>query len=58
MQEWRPTNAGGYDDGLDAAAGALSLEPVRLRRQYAAGGKIWSGSGGGYAAITDFNVLE
>ena len=57
MQEWRPTNAGGYDDGLDAAAGALSLEPVRLRRQYAAGGKIWSGSGGGHAAITDFDVL-
>jgi len=58
LQEWRPSNAGGYDDGLDAAAGALSLEPVRLRRQYANTGKIWSGSGGGHAAITDFDVLK
>lgn len=58
MQEWRPASLGGYDDGLDAAAGALSLEPVRLRRHYATGGKIWSGSGGGHAAVTDFDVLQ
>lgn len=34
MQEWRPGKAGGKDDGLDALAGALSLEPVRIKRHY------------------------
>ncbi len=58
MQEWRPSNKGGYDDGIDAAAGAISLEPVRLRRHYTAGTKLWSGSGNGHAAITDFDVLQ
>lgn len=29
MREWRP-GARGYDDGLDAVAGALSAEPVRI----------------------------
>lgn len=58
MQEWRPSNKGGYDDGIDAAAGALSLEPIRLKRHYAPGGKLWSGSGSGHAAVTDFDVLQ
>ena len=58
MQEWRPTNKGGYDDGIDAAAGALSLEPMRLKRHYASGAKLWSGSGSGHTAITDFDVLN
>lgn len=58
MAEWRPTASGGHDDGLDAAAGALSLEPLRLRRYYHTGGKIWSGSGSGHVAITDFDVLK
>lgn len=31
MRGWRP-GGGGRDDGLDAVAGALSLEPVRLGR--------------------------
>ncbi len=31
MQEWRPGGKG-RDDGLDAVAGALSLEPVRVKR--------------------------
>ncbi len=56
MQEWRPSLKGGHDDGLDAAAGALSLEPMRLRRYYTGAGKIWSGSGGGHAARTDFDI--
>ncbi|MCA8907274.1 MAG: phage terminase large subunit [Rhodospirillaceae bacterium] len=30
MREWRPGQNAGHDDGLDAVAGALSLEPVRL----------------------------
>ncbi len=57
MQEWRPSLKGGHDDGLDAAAGALSLEPMRLRRYYTGAGKMWSGSGGGHAAHTDFDIL-
>jgi len=31
MREWRP-NGGGHDDGLDAVAGCLASEPVRLGR--------------------------
>jgi len=31
MRDWRP-GAGGTDDGLDAVAGALAMDPVRLRR--------------------------
>lgn len=31
MRDWRP-GGGGRDDGLDAVAGCLSLEPVRLDR--------------------------
>jgi len=56
MQEWVPSAKGGHDDGIDAAAGALALEPVRIRKQYVTGGKIWSGSGSGHAAMTDFDV--
>lgn len=32
MREWRPGIARGHDDGLDALAGALSLQPVRIER--------------------------
>ena len=32
MREWRPGAQRGHDDGLDAVAGALSLEPVRIKR--------------------------
>ncbi|MQX35469.1 phage terminase large subunit [Roseospira navarrensis] len=35
MREWRP-NGGGHDDGLDAVAGCLASEPVRLGRGAAA----------------------
>lgn len=57
IQEWRPSLKGGHDDGIDAAAGAISLEPMRLRRYYTITGKMWSGSGGGHAAQTDFDIL-
>lgn len=30
MREWRPTQTNGRDDGLDAVAGALSQEPIRI----------------------------
>ncbi len=32
MAEWNPQRAGNHDDGLDAVAGAISLEPIRLSR--------------------------
>lgn len=35
MREWRPNAARGRDDGLDAAAGALSCEPWRFDRSAA-----------------------
>lgn len=56
MAEWKPLARGMRDDGLDAAAGALSLEPVRVPRSFATQGKIWSASGNGFAAVTDFDV--
>ncbi len=43
MREWRPGLKNAKDDGLDAAAGALSLKPVRLPRQYHAGRASWQG---------------
>lgn len=30
MREWRPTSSNAKDDGLDATAGALSQEPIRI----------------------------
>lgn len=30
MREWRPTSTNAKDDGLDAVAGALSQEPIRI----------------------------
>ncbi len=56
MQEWKPSAKGGHDDGLDAVAGALSLEPVRLKRQYNNFGKLWTGVGHGHTANTQFDV--
>lgn len=56
MSEWRPDGKNMKDDGLDAAAGAIGLEPVRLARSYCTKGKTWSGSGSGHAAVTDFDV--
>jgi hypothetical protein len=32
MREWRPGLSNADDDGLDAVAGAISLEPIRLTR--------------------------
>lgn len=56
MQEWQPGLAGAKDDGLDAAAGALSLEPVRIRKNYNPSAKLWSGSGNGHVARTEFEI--
>ncbi len=61
MKEWRPEIKGkNCDDGLDAVAGALSLEPIRIhhgwlkRAQQKQGD--WRGSGVGFSAETDFSV--
>lgn len=32
LEEWHPDRRSGHDDYLDAVAGAISLEPVRVRR--------------------------
>jgi hypothetical protein len=56
MREWRPER-NGRDDGLDAVAGALSLEPIRLRYgAVQAGRQSWTGSGKTHMADTDFTV--
>lgn len=55
MQEWRP---GGktYDDGIDAVAGAISHQPVRLKRLYGAGGQSWMKNTKNHKAKTDFKI--
>lgn len=56
MQEWRPGSSKGHDDGLDAVAGALSLQPVRLKRLTAQGGHGWMKTGKTHTAQTEFEV--
>ncbi len=59
MQEWRPGRTGGHDDGLDAVASALALQPVRLRAEIFSGRPQWHVNRGGgttHNARTDFDV--
>ena len=56
VQEWRPGRKCGRDDGLDAVAGALSQEPVRLKHYYSGARQSWQGGGGVHEAKTDFEV--
>jgi hypothetical protein len=56
MAEWKPLSAGCRDDGLDAAAGALSLEPVRIPKTFSNARRLWHAGGDGHAAYTDFDV--
>lgn len=56
MQQWRPGLSGARDDGLDAAAGALSLEPVRLKRVYGDMYRLWNPAGQSHTAQTEFEV--
>ena len=55
MQEWRPGATRGHDDGLDAVAGALSLQPVRLKQSGFSGRQSWHGADT-HRARTDFEV--
>jgi hypothetical protein len=52
MREWRPGAKGGHDDALDAVAGCLLAEPVRLPRAAPAGRQAWRG--GSFGADTGF----
>lgn len=55
MQEWRPGLSNARDDGLDAAAGAINLEPVRIKKNYGPVKRIWSAQGT-HTARTEFDV--
>ena len=55
MQEWQPGRSNGHDDGLDAVAGALALQPMRLRSENFSGRQNWHG-GNIFKARTDFDV--
>lgn len=58
MTEWKPGGKGMRDDGLDAVAGALSLQPVRISRSF--GGMArkpeWMKGAALQTAQTDFDV--
>lgn len=57
MREWRPGTSGLRDDGLDAVAGCLESEPVRLPlRAPAPAGKPWRPGAEGVRAPSDFDV--
>lgn len=59
MREWRPNAPGCRDDGLDAVAGCLLREPVRLSTQITAAAptrteRAWQRGVSAYKAATDF----
>ena len=58
MREWRPDTRSGasQDDGLDAVAGALSLQPDRLTRLYGQGGYSWMRGGNSHNANSQFDI--
>ncbi len=56
MQEWSPGQKGGHDDGLDAVAGALAAEPIRLKRYYTTGQQVWRKGRDMHEANSDFDV--
>ncbi len=56
MQEWRPGTTRSHDDGLDAVAGALSQQPIRLQRIYGSGQHTWMRNSKKHKANTDFKI--
>lgn len=59
MQEWQPGKSSGHDDTLDAVAGAIATQPVRIQRIYANGGAPnWQGSSNNHTAQTNFKILN
>lgn len=43
MQDWSPNKKSQADDALDAVAGALSLQPVRIKRVFGTNKQNWQG---------------
>ncbi len=56
MQDWRPGLKGQKDDGLDAVAGALSQQAVRVQRSYHGMRQFWQGGGQSHTAQTEFEI--
>ncbi len=57
MQEWMPEKTGASDDGLDAVAGALASEPVRIRTIGGVGTRPnWQGTSSMHLADSQFDV--
>lgn len=57
MSEWQPKRTKNKDDGLDAVAGALSLEPMRIKyARYTIPKLQWSGGSKTHQASSDFDV--
>ncbi len=56
MNEWRPGRTKTHDDGLDAVAGALSQQPVRLHRLYGNTRQPWASGGNTHKAKSEFEV--
>lgn len=58
MEDWRPDKRGGHDDCLDAVAGAISLQPIRIRKIAAAENpdRNWVALPQKRKAKTDFDV--
>ena len=56
MTEWQPKKKNMNDDGLDAVAGALSLEPIRIQRSVITAKRKFFHSTGSFTANTDFKI--
>jgi len=57
MRDWRPDGSAAADDGLDAVAGCLSMEPVRFPRHgFKHDRQSWQGHGGAVVAPTEFSL--
>ena len=56
MQEWRPNKSSGHDDGLDAVAGALASEPIRLKKYYTSPKSNWKNNGCSHIADSSFEI--
>ncbi len=56
MMEWNPASKNNKDDGLDAVAGALNQEPVRIKRVYSPAVRKWAPHSSSHTARTNFDV--
>lgn len=56
MMDWNPTSNKNKDDGLDSVAGALSQEPIRIKRFYTNATKKWAPNAFIHTANTNFDI--